>query len=139
MTFKNALKTKDFVVSGHLDLSKIPDAKALRREAGILREAVDALHVSESRSPQMSALAAASVLLQEGIDPVMHVNCRDRNRLAMEKELHGAAVLGVTSILVAHGDKIRQSANPCSCLSMRLAPNAIHGRSHSRTRGAWPL
>lgn len=109
MTFKESLKTKDFVVTAHVNLVDVSDAEALLRQGEILRPAVDAIQLSDSSQVHMSGVAAAALLIQNGIDPIVHMNCRDRNRIALQKDLIGAAALGVTSILVMRGKKIEKS------------------------------
>jgi methylenetetrahydrofolate reductase (NADPH) len=106
MTFKEALKTKDFVVTAHVNLAEATDAESLLRQGETLRPAVDAVQLSDSAEMHMSGVAAAALLIQQGIDPIVHMNCRDRNRIAMHKDLVGAGALGVTSVLVMRGKKI---------------------------------
>jgi methylenetetrahydrofolate reductase (NADPH) len=106
MTFREALNTKDFVVTAHVNLAEAPDAESLLRQGEILRPAVDAVQISDSAEMHMSSVAAAALLIQQGIDPIVHMNCRDRNRIALHKDLVGAGALGVTSVLVMRGKKI---------------------------------
>lgn len=110
MTFNNALKTRDFVITGQLNLADAPDAESLLRQGEILRPAVDAVQLLDSKQPHISGVAAAALLMRNGLDPIIHMNCRDRNRLALQKDLIGAAALGVTSVLIARGAKIPKSA-----------------------------
>lgn len=110
MTFNDALKTRDFVVTGQLNLANAPDAESLLGQAETLRPAVDAVQLLDSKQPHISGVAAAALLLRSGLDPIVHMNCRDRNRLALQKDLLGAAALGVTSVLIARGAKIPKSA-----------------------------
>ena len=110
MTFNDALKTRDFVITGQLNLANAPDAESLLRQAETLGPAVDAVQLLDSKQPHISGVAAAALLIRNGIDPIVHMNCRDRNRLALQKDLLGAAVLGVTSVLIARGAKIPKSA-----------------------------
>ncbi len=79
------------------------------QQAEILRPAVDAVQLTDSTQMHMSGIAAAALLIQRGIDPILHMNCRDRNRLALQKDLMGAAALGVTSVLVMRGKAIPDS------------------------------
>lgn len=109
MTFKDALKTKDFVITAHVNLAKAPDAKSLRQQGDILRPMVDAVQLTDTTQLHMSGIAAAAILTQQGIDPIVHMNCRDRNRIALQKDFLGAAVLGVTSVLVMRGKRIPDS------------------------------
>lgn len=109
MTFRDALKTKDFVVTAQAKLAEAPDAESLLRQGEILRPAVDAVHLTDTTEERMSAVAAAALLLQQGIDPILHMNCRDRNRIALQKDFMGAVALGVTSIMVMRGKKVPKS------------------------------
>lgn len=109
MTFRDALKTKDFVVTAQLNLADARDGATLIEQGDILRLAVDAVQLTDSKQPHISGVAAAALLLQRGIDPIVHMNSRDRNRIAMQKDLLGAAALGVTSVLVTRGAKIPKS------------------------------
>ena len=109
MTFKDSLRTNDFVVTAHVNMTEAPDAESLLRQGEILRPAVDAVQLTDSTQMHMSGIAAAALLIQQGIDPIVHMNCRDRNRIALQKDLIGAAALGVTSVLVMRGKTIPDS------------------------------
>ena len=100
------------MVTAHLKLAEAPDAESLLRQAEILRPAVDAVHLPDTTEERMSGIAAAALLLQQGIDPILHMNCRDRNRIALQKDFIGAVALGVTSIMVMRGKKIPKSKEP---------------------------
>ncbi len=106
MTFKDSLKTKEFVVTAHVNLAEAPDAESLIRQGNILGPAVDAVQLTDSTQAHISGVAAAAILLQQGIDPIVHMNCRDRNRIALQKDFLGATALGVSSVLVMRGKKI---------------------------------
>ncbi len=109
MTFRDSLKTKDFVVTAQANLAEAPDAESLLRQGEILRPAVDAVQLTDTTKENMSGIAAAALLIRQGIDPIVHMNCRDRNRIALQKDLIGAAALGVTSVVVMRGKKISTS------------------------------
>jgi methylenetetrahydrofolate reductase (NADPH) len=111
VTFKDALKTRDFAVTAQIDMTKAPDADALLRQGEILRPAVDAVQLIDSTQMHMSGIAAAALLMRADIDPIVHMNCRDRNRIALHKDLIGAAALGVSSVLVMRGKRIHKSEN----------------------------
>jgi methylenetetrahydrofolate reductase (NADPH) len=106
MNFCSALKNREFVITAHVNMAEAPDAESLLRQAEILRPAVDAVQLTDSTRMHMSGIAAAALLLQQGIDPIVHMNCRDRNRIALQKDLIGAAALGVSSVLVMRGKRI---------------------------------
>jgi methylenetetrahydrofolate reductase (NADH) len=109
MAFKDALRTKDFVVTAHLNLVDLPSADTLIRHGQILQPAVDAVHLTETKSAHIAGIAAAALLLQHDIDPIVHMNCRDRNSIALQKDLMGAVALGVTSVVISRGMKIPKS------------------------------
>ena len=111
MTFKDALKTRDFVVTAQIDMTEVPDAEALLRQGEILRPAVDAVQLIDGTQMHMSGIAAAALLMRADIDSIIHMNCRDRNRIALHKDLIGAAALGVSSVLVMRGKRIPKSEN----------------------------
>ena len=118
MNFCSALKNREFVITAHVNMAEAPDAESLLRQAEILRPAVDAVQLTDSTRMHMSGIAAAALLLQQGIDPIVHMNCRDRNRIALQKDLIGAAALGVSSVLVMRGKRIpdgnqRKTYRPC--------------------------
>ena len=83
MSFKDSLKTKDFVVTAQVNLAQALEADTLLHQAETLAPAVDAVQLSDSNQIHMSGLAAAALLLQRGIDPIIHMNCRDRNRVTV--------------------------------------------------------
>lgn len=111
MTFRESLKTKDFVLTAHVNLAQAPDAESLHRQCEILRPVVDAVQLTDTTQLHMSGIAAAAILTRQGIDPIVHMNCRDRNRIALQKDFLGATVLGVTSVLVMRGKKIPDNKN----------------------------
>jgi methylenetetrahydrofolate reductase (NADPH) len=106
MTFKDSLKTKDFVVTAKVNLAEAPNRNSLIRQCEILRPVVDAAQLTDTTKEHMSGVAAAAILIQQGIDPIVHMSCRDRNRIALQKDLIGATALGVTSVLVRRGKKL---------------------------------
>jgi len=113
-TFKQAVRDEQFTLTAELTLRPVMDAAAVRRQAGMLEPVVDAIQFSDNPrgQPQMSALAAASLLLEQGIDPVPLISCRDRNRIALQSDILGLGVLGVSSLLLMHGDRLPEDHQP---------------------------
>ena len=113
-TFRDSLDAKDFVISGQLRLHENDSADDVLRQAEVLAEAVDAVAVTDCPYGvlHMSGLAVAALLIPRGIDPVLQLSSRDRNRLALKSELLGAAALGVTSFLLQRGDKLPDEVQP---------------------------
>jgi methylenetetrahydrofolate reductase (NADPH) len=93
----------------------------LSAERGLLLEMVaplkgvaDAVNVTDGANARahMSALAAASVMVEAGIEPVFQLTCRDRNRIALQGDLLGAACLGIRNILALAGDDPKAGDQP---------------------------
>ena len=82
--------------------------------AGALRDWVHAVNVTDgSRAMmRMSSLALCRLLLDAGIEPVLQLACRDRNRIALQSELLGAHALGVRNLLCLTGDPVRAGDQP---------------------------
>ena len=114
MSFRDALKTKDFVVTAHVNLGLAPDKDSLLQQAEVLRPYVDGVQLTDNPGAQvhLSGLAAGALLVRQGIDPILHMTCRDRNRIALQSDLIGAAALGITSVLVMRGDRIPDHLKP---------------------------
>jgi methylenetetrahydrofolate reductase (NADPH) len=82
------------------------DPAQLLARAAPLRDLVDAVNVTDGAGARvtLSSFAAAAILAKAGIEPVLQITCRDRNRIALAGELIGAAAQGVRNILALHGD-----------------------------------
>jgi methylenetetrahydrofolate reductase (NADPH) len=107
-TFREAVRTSDFVVTAQLPLTPGTTVEDIGRSLDALQPFIDAIQIPDNTStePHMSPLAAASLALHAGIDAVVHLNCRDRNRIALQSDIMGAAALGVTSLILSRGEKL---------------------------------
>jgi methylenetetrahydrofolate reductase (NADH) len=95
-----------FVITAEVTPPLSSERAALLEKSISLRGLADAVNVTDGASARthMSALAAAAILVQEGIEPILQFTCRDRNRIALQSDLIGAVALGVRNILVLTGD-----------------------------------
>lgn len=107
-TFRQALRSRDFALTAELALDADSDATSIIEQARRLSSAVDAIQVPENvvGEVHLSPLATAAILVNAGIDPILHMNCRDKNRVALRGDLLGAAALGISSLLVMRGKEI---------------------------------
>lgn len=113
-TFREAIQNRDFVLTAQLNLARESDSTAVLEQAAILGREVDALQVPDNPDArvQMTPLAVSSILLRNGIDPIAHLGCRDRNRLALESELLSLGATGVTSLFLLRGDDLPAGHRP---------------------------
>lgn len=103
--FRDSLLQGNFTVSAELMLSRESNADDVREQCRRMRGLVDAMLVTDNPWPwvQMSPLAASALVLQEGLDSVPVLTCRDRNRVALVSDLLGLQALGVTSAMLVRG------------------------------------
>lgn len=106
-TFQQAIRSQDFALSAELYLDSDSDASSITEQGQKLAAAVDAVQVTDNPGEHihLAPLAASSILLNAGIDPILQMTCRDRNRIALRSDLLGAAALGVSSLLLMRGRK----------------------------------
>ena len=95
-----------FAVTAEIAPPASADATEIRQNASRYRDAVDACNVTDCTRARVkiSSLAAAAIVLQEGVEPVLQMVLRDRNRIALQADLLGAAALGVRNVLCLWGD-----------------------------------
>jgi methylenetetrahydrofolate reductase (NADPH) len=82
------------------------DPHEVIKKAGILKGFCDAANITDCQTAvvRISSIAAAFIALREGLEPVMQMTCRDRNRIAMQADFLGAAALGLKNCLCIAGD-----------------------------------
>ena len=114
ITFREAVYSKDFTLTAECLLSPETNAEAISLQADVLRGSVDAVLLTDNQHGQvhMSVLAAAKLMLDNGIDPVIQLSCRNRNRIVLMSDLLGAKALGVSSLLLLRGDRVPDGFEP---------------------------
>ncbi|MDP6313281.1 MAG: methylenetetrahydrofolate reductase [Arenicellales bacterium] len=95
-----------FAVTGEIGPPKSWDAEVIRQKAKLLKGYVDGANITDNQTAivRMSSIAAGIIVKQEGLEPVIQMTCRDRNRLAMQSDLLGAAAHGINNVLCLSGD-----------------------------------
>jgi methylenetetrahydrofolate reductase (NADPH) len=102
------------VVTAEITPPVAATAQPLLDKALPLKGVVDAVNLTDAASARasMGALAAAALLVQNGIEPILQLTCRDRNRIALQGDLLGAAALGIRNLLVLTGDDPKAGDQP---------------------------
>src|SRR4029450_8314184 len=95
----------DALTSAEISLPATPDASQVRERIAVLSRHVDLVGLPDTHAgkPRMSPLAAVALAREQGVATVVHVSCRDRNRLALRSQVIGAAALGSEGILCLSG------------------------------------
>ena len=111
---KDKLATDRFVITAEIAPPVSCDAADLMEKAAPLKGHADAVNVTDGAGARahMGAVGAAAILIQEGIEPILQLACRDRNRIALQSELMAAAALGVRNLLLLKGDDPKQGDQP---------------------------
>jgi methylenetetrahydrofolate reductase (NADPH) len=104
-TLREALRSEAVTLTAELDLGPRHGPALIVDQAKALAAQVDAIQIPDHRyfRPHLSNVSVAALLLREGIDPVMQMNCRDRNRVALQSDIVGARALGVNNLLLMRG------------------------------------
>ena len=105
-----------FAVTAELGPPKSADAEVIGKKAGILKGKVDAVNITDNQTAivRMSSIGAAKLTLDKGIEPIMQMVCRDRNRIAMQSDILGAYALGIKNMLCLTGDHQKFGNHPTS-------------------------
>ena len=111
---ENVLRSGTFAVTGELGPPKSGDMEVVRKKARILKGHVDAVNITDCQTAivRMSSLTAGLIALSEGVEPVMQMTCRDRNRIGMQADILGAAALGIKNLLCLTGDHQKFGNHP---------------------------
>ena len=106
---QNAVSNKEFLITAEVAPPKGGNPARMLQMAQLLKDRVHAVNITDgSRAVlRMSSLAASVILLQNGIEPVCQMACRDRNVIGLQADLMGAQALGIRNILALTGDPVK--------------------------------
>ena len=113
-TFEERLRAGRFVMTVEVTPPLSCDPEDLLRKAAPLQGLADAVNVTDGAGARahMGALAAAAILDRAGIEPILQIACRDKNRIALQSELMGAAALGIRNLMLLGGDDPKAGDQP---------------------------
>ncbi|MEA3238168.1 MAG: methylenetetrahydrofolate reductase [Candidatus Bipolaricaulota bacterium] len=111
---ERVLEAGKFAVTAELGPPKSADPKVIRNKAKLLKGYADAFNVTDGQTAvvRMASWAACVLQKEEGLEPVVQMTCRDRNRIALQMDVLGAAALGINNILVLSGDHMSFGNHP---------------------------
>jgi 5,10-methylenetetrahydrofolate reductase len=103
---ERVLRAGHFAVTAELGPPQSADGENIREKAAMLKGACDAVNITDNQTAivRMSSIGAGTIVVQEGLEPVIQMTCRDRNRLAIQSDLLGAHALGMRNLLCLTGD-----------------------------------
>ena len=111
---EKVLESGKFAVTAEAGPPKGTSVASVQKKGELLRHCCDAVNVTDNQTAivRMSSFAGCLILKQQGVDPVMQMVVRDRNRLAIQSDLLGAAALGIGNILCLSGDHQKFGNHP---------------------------
>ena len=106
MNLQEKLRAGRFVITAEVTPPVSTDRAELIAKAVPLKGKADAVNITDSAGARatLGAVIAASILVEAGIEPILQVTCRDRNRIALQSDLISAAASGVRNLLMLRGD-----------------------------------
>jgi methylenetetrahydrofolate reductase (NADPH) len=107
--FRRRLAAGEFAITAEIGPPRGADTAPVVRKASGLRGWVDAVNITDNQSAavRLSSLAGSLAALAAGVEPIMQLTCRDRNRIALQSELLSASALGVPNVVIMTGDHPR--------------------------------
>ena len=110
MSFQKRLRANEFVILAEMHTPKGVDISAFVNNTRRIKGRVDAVVIPDMDNGimKMSALAGGSLVKQQGVEPVISMYCRDRNRMALQGDALAAYVLGIENIVVVHAEDMSQ-------------------------------
>lgn len=111
---ERVLRSGRFAVTAELHAPDSANPEDVYKNALVLAEVCDAINATDGSGANchMSSLGCCALLIRAGYEPVFQISCRDRNRIAMQGDLLGAAALGVKNVLCLTGDDVTAGDQP---------------------------
>ncbi len=127
MTLQDKLQAKRFVITAEVTPPVSADRNELMAKALPLKGLADAVNVTDGAGarPHLGSVTAAAMLVEAGLEPVLQLTCRDRNRIALQSDLLSAAACGVRNLLVLRGDDPSAGDQPDAKPVFDLDPRSL--------------
>src|SRR3990167_5425271 len=108
------LRSGQFAVTAELGPPRGADRSVIEKKSAILKGYGDAFNITDCQTAvvRMSSIAAGRIVLDAGLEPIIQMTCRDRNRIAIQSDLLGAAALGAKNLLCLTGDHQKFGDHP---------------------------
>ncbi|HEV2253515.1 MAG TPA: methylenetetrahydrofolate reductase [Streptosporangiaceae bacterium] len=114
VSLRERLASGGFAVTAEISPPRGASTAKITETAGNLRGCVDAVNVTDNQGSnvRLASWAGSLAVMSAGVEPVMQMTCRDRNRIALQSDLLGASALGIRNILVMTGDHPKFGDHP---------------------------
>jgi len=111
---ERVLAAGQFAVTSELGPPQNADPEPIRKKAALYQGKVDGVNITDNQTAvvRLSSIASAAIALPCGVEPIIQMVCRDRNRIALQSDLLGAAALGIRNVLLLSGDHQKFGNHP---------------------------
>ena len=126
-TFEDKLRARRFVLTAEVTPPVSADRGELLAKALPLKGLADAVNITDGAGarPHLGAVTSAAMLIEQGIEPILQLTCRDRNRIALQSDLLSAAASGVRNLLMLRGDDPSAGDQPDAKAVFDLDPRSL--------------
>jgi methylenetetrahydrofolate reductase (NADPH) len=127
MTLQDKLATKQFVITAEVTPPVSAGRGELLAKAAPLKRLADAVNITDGAGARahLGAVTAAAMLVEQGIEPILQLTCRDRNRIALQSDMMSAAACGVRNLLMLRGDNPDAGDQPDATPVFDLDPRQL--------------
>src|SRR6516162_7988891 len=114
MSLRDRLASGSFAVTAEISPPRGASTTKITETAAALKDWVDAVNVTDNQGSnvRLASWAGSLAVIKAGLEPVMQMTCRDRNRIALQSDLLGASALGIRNVLVMTGDHPKFGDHP---------------------------
>jgi methylenetetrahydrofolate reductase (NADH) len=114
VSLRERLASGSFAVTAEISPPRGASTENISKTAAALKDWVDAVNVTDNQgsNARLASWAGSLALINAGLEPVMQMTCRDRNRIALQSDLLGASALGIRNVLVMTGDHPKFGDHP---------------------------
>ncbi len=108
MAFRDSLNSGEFVITAEIGPPKGTDIQEMIHHIKLLKGKIHAANVTDNQSAVMRicSMAVCKIVLEHGLEPILQMTCRDRNRIGLQSDLLGAHILGLRNVLCMTGDYV---------------------------------
>jgi methylenetetrahydrofolate reductase (NADPH) len=126
-TLQEKLRNQRFVITVEVTPPVSADRGELLAKAFPLKDLADAVNITDGAGarPHLGAVTAAAMLVEQGIEPILQLTCRDRNRIALQSDLLSAAASGIRNLLMLRGDDTSAGDQPDAKAVFDLDPRSL--------------
>ena len=132
-----ALASSEFAITSELTPPKGVNLDSLLEKAALLKPHVCAINLTESHAARMAMdpVAVGHLLLDHGVEPIVQMTARDKNRLAIQASILGAAALGISNIVFMGGDPPKNGDHPDAKPVFDLFASQLLEAAHTLNNG----